>query len=1150
MTTIIGTVSTATQLNTAVNAVAAMVGPGDYEIDLAPSIALTTPPTPVGLQSGVSLVLAMQGNATIDAAALSSSGAFAYPLANFGVGHTIDLAGVGGARAASLGSGGVLTVSGMDGGVLALLRLAPGGGPTAGQVYGTADDGAGGTNVTVRSLQTSYVVGSAAQLNAALSQIDLGGSDSRTDTAYTITLANGFALDRDLFAINLADLDTLTIQGNGATLDGGGAHRGLFDYAGAVVVNALTIAHASAVGGAGGNGAGGGAGLGGGLFVGAAGSVTLNSVNFVADGAGGGAGGDAGGTAGGGGGLGGAGGLDGGGGIGTAANASNAAVGQFEVGGLGGLGIVLGVPQGIDYAINGGAGSYGGGGGVGNAIGVAGFGGGATGDAFSATNGGFGGGGALANGNGPGGGGFGGGGGGNGAGGFGAGDGTNGGGGGGMGAGGDVFVQQGGQLTIGAGSLGQSTVAGGAGGGGAAAGQAAGGGIFLQGFETATLAPGAGKTLSVAGGIDEQTGTGAAALVIGAGTVMLRSAGDYSGGTTLAAGATLEIAAAGAAGSGPITFAGSATLRIDAAAMAGGNGFGAPIVGFDLGDTIDLFGMGTAASATLGAGNLLTLSGGSVAGPITIGLATAPLAPDEVFTVASDGNGGTTLRLSRPQPPASCRPFASLVASNPNASAILRVVARISPAVSGTLGNRGGGVASSDGTTFTMAGTVAQVNAALQAVVFTAVAGLLPTTYSATLGASDGNSTLTDTAAAPVTLVASAAGDKVVAGAGADTLVAAAAGTIAVGGSGTDVLIGDSIGATTLVGGSGNAAIYAKGGPTLIFGGSGRDTISAATGAVTVVSGGGALIDLGSGPATVFALAGDTVVGGNGAALVIAAANTLTRLGSGDAVVFAAAGAAVVGGSGADLVVGGSAGGTSYVAGSGPSTFFNVAGLGTVTGGLGAETVVATGSGGVRLGGGSGPTLFFNGSGSSTVRGGAGSVTVVGGAGGGLFAGGTAGNNLIIGGQQASTLIGGGSGDSLYAEGSANTPLLAGSGNETLNASDSLGSDTLFAGSGANVLALGGGPATVVASTGNASVLGGGGPDLVLFQNGHAGGVVDLFGFKLGTDAIGLLGYGPTAAADALATATLGSDGLTITLADATRIVFVGAGGIDGRVFG
>ena len=181
-------------------------------------------------------------------------------------------------------------------------------------------------------MATSYSnVSTAADLSADIKAIDLA-SQASTDSgvAYTIALAAGATLTEaaDIYAVNLKGKDTLTLDGDGAILNGANAHRGLFVYQGTMTVNKLTIENAVAKGGAGGGSAGGGAGLGGGLFLandaahgaGAA-KVTLNNVAFVADSAvgGGGAGGL---SYGGGGGMGGAGGGaafgGGGGGIGGA----------------------------------------------------------------------------------------------------------------------------------------------------------------------------------------------------------------------------------------------------------------------------------------------------------------------------------------------------------------------------------------------------------------------------------------------------------------------------------------------------------------------------------------------------------------------------------------------------------------------------------------------------------------------------------------------------------------------------------------------------------------------------------------------------------------------------------------------------------------
>ena len=72
---------------------------------------------------------------------------------------------------------------------------------------------------------------------------------------------------------------SLTIDGNGKTLNGNGANRGLFVYAGTVAVNDLNIANTLAKGGAGGEG-GGGAGLGGALFVNKDATVTISNVTI------------------------------------------------------------------------------------------------------------------------------------------------------------------------------------------------------------------------------------------------------------------------------------------------------------------------------------------------------------------------------------------------------------------------------------------------------------------------------------------------------------------------------------------------------------------------------------------------------------------------------------------------------------------------------------------------------------------------------------------------------------------------------------------------------------------------------------------------------------------------------------------------------
>jgi hypothetical protein len=201
--------------------------------------------------------------------------------------NVIDLEGVGLATGYSLSAGNQLTLTGTSAAVTLALD------PTtnyAADSFVLQADASGGTQITV--VQNRYLVGSEADLNAALAQIDVGGKAAAAGQFYTIVLTAGFTLTSDIDAINLMAGDTLRIDGAGNTIDGGGVYRGFLDYAGGLQLANLTIQNAVASGGAGGAGAiagGGGAGLGGGLFVGSRGAATLSNVTFLNDSATGGA---------------------------------------------------------------------------------------------------------------------------------------------------------------------------------------------------------------------------------------------------------------------------------------------------------------------------------------------------------------------------------------------------------------------------------------------------------------------------------------------------------------------------------------------------------------------------------------------------------------------------------------------------------------------------------------------------------------------------------------------------------------------------------------------------------------------------------------------------------------------------------------------
>ncbi|WP_283215005.1 Calx-beta domain-containing protein, partial [Methylobacterium trifolii] len=503
----------------------------------------------------------------------------------------------------------------------------------------------------------------------------------------TIILSANITLTGTLPTLGIRDAQgaviasgALTINGGSHTLNGNNQYRLLFANAGTINVNGLTLSGGLAKGGDGGAGqlgesGGGGMGAGGGLYVRTGTSVNLTDVSFSANAATGGSGGadNADGSSGnegaGGGGLGGSGAsvsnLNYGGGGGAFA-------GQNASGTTGG-GIYATSPSGdlSGSSVSGGTGGYGGGGagGYNNSGsapgGAGGFGGGGGGAAFFATAGagigGFGGGGGSFDGNRVS------------IGGFGGGNGGNGGsraaGGGGAAFGADVFVQQGGVLTI----SGQGTLAAGtstAGNAGAVSGtfgvlpqngQSAGSGLFLQGSGTLTYAPAATQTLTVGGAIEDEVGFVARSgyvpptgtylgteswglTVSGAGTLTLSAANTYTGGTQLNAG-TLELGQIISAGSGTIAFTtGAQTLRLDTNGTLGNT-----LTGFGLGDALDLRTINPTGATFTMTGTTLTVTEAAIAGTDTNTVTINAAPAGYQYALSSDGQAiaGTQVRLEQ-----------------------------------------------------------------------------------------------------------------------------------------------------------------------------------------------------------------------------------------------------------------------------------------------------------------------------------------------------------------------------------------------------------------------------------------------------------------------------------------------------------------------
>jgi hypothetical protein len=130
---------------------------------------------------------------------------------------------------------------------------------------------------------TVYTVTNDADLAADIAAIDAasqagngGGTTYQINIAANATLTETSALP----VINLNGSDSLTIQGNGAVLNGNGQNPGFIVEGGSVTIDNMTIENAVATGTIGSP-----YGLGGGLFVGNGTTVTLNNVSFTNDGA-------------------------------------------------------------------------------------------------------------------------------------------------------------------------------------------------------------------------------------------------------------------------------------------------------------------------------------------------------------------------------------------------------------------------------------------------------------------------------------------------------------------------------------------------------------------------------------------------------------------------------------------------------------------------------------------------------------------------------------------------------------------------------------------------------------------------------------------------------------------------------------------------
>jgi hypothetical protein len=195
----------------------------------------------------------------------------------------------------------------------------------------------------------------------------------------------------------------------------------------------------------------------------------------------------------------------------------------------------------------------------------------------------------------------------------------------------------------------------------------------------------------------------------------------------------LSLQAPGAAGAGAITFAYGAAATL----IIGAGDIPANIVsGFLPGDVIDLQGIGAATSAVLGAGDILTISGGTSS--VQLALDPAQNFTGESFLTVSDHNGGTLLtaaNVGNDFPPsisgtgtvtgndhAPLSPLAGVTVSDLDPGQTETVTVTLSSPLNGTLSNLSGGAYDAVNGIYTVTGNAAAVTAALDALVFTPTA--------------------------------------------------------------------------------------------------------------------------------------------------------------------------------------------------------------------------------------------------------------------------------------------------------------------------------------------------------------------------------------------------------------------------------------------
>ncbi len=126
------------------------------------------------------------------------------------------------------------------------VALQLGSGSYTGTNWRVANDGSGGTDVIASARPTSFLIHNETELNAAFSAISVGGVDSYPGTGFTLTFANSFALNSAVNGVTLDTGSSVTIDGAGFTLSGGGGAYGFINSTSPITVENLAIVNTQA----------------------------------------------------------------------------------------------------------------------------------------------------------------------------------------------------------------------------------------------------------------------------------------------------------------------------------------------------------------------------------------------------------------------------------------------------------------------------------------------------------------------------------------------------------------------------------------------------------------------------------------------------------------------------------------------------------------------------------------------------------------------------------------------------------------------------------------------------------------------------------------------------------------------------------------